>query len=206
VLGGGPASSGCARGLGRRPWQGADDGPRGRARRRYDEVNAARVPRRSARRGAGGSRLETVVRSCTDAEETRWPARSAQRSLAGRTRRRAGGALERDRSGFQPVNASLSAFFSKKLNRSAKSGEYESCRSNYPLQLSQRSSNVFLNRFYRNVVPTWNAALFWKTGGTVSRLSFSLIPTQNLKCQSTRKLCPSTRWTTLIKVDFEVFR
>jgi hypothetical protein len=118
------------------PGRGADDGPRGRARRRYDEVNAARVPRRSARRGAGGSRLETVVRSCTEAEETRWPARSAQRSPAGRTRRRAGGALERDRSGFQPVNASLTAFFSKKLNRSAQSGQQENCRSNYPLQLS----------------------------------------------------------------------
>jgi hypothetical protein len=30
--------------------------------------------------------------------------------------------------------------------------------------------------------------------------------TQNLKCQYTWKLCPSTRWTTFIKVDFEVFR
>jgi hypothetical protein len=27
-----------------------------------------------------------------------------------------------------------------------------------------------------------------------------------LKCQSTWKLCPSTRWTTFIKVDFEVLR
>jgi hypothetical protein len=45
-----------------------------------------------------------------------------------------------------------------------------------------------------------------ETGGTVSRSNFSLISTQNLKCQSTRKLCPSTRWTTFIKVDFEVFR
>jgi hypothetical protein len=62
----------------------------------------------------------------------RWPARSLQRSPAGRTRQRAGGALERDRSGFQLVNASLTALFSKKLNRSAQSGEYESCRSNYP--------------------------------------------------------------------------
>jgi hypothetical protein len=35
--------------------------------------------------------------------------------------------------------------------------------------------------------------------------TFSLISTQNLKCQSTEKLCPSTNWTTFILVDFEVF-
>jgi hypothetical protein len=35
----------------------------------------------------------------------------------------AGGALERGRADFQPVNASLTAFFSKTLNRSAQSGE-----------------------------------------------------------------------------------
>jgi hypothetical protein len=40
----------------------------------------------------------------------------------------------------------------------------------------------------------------------INRSSFSPISTQNLQCQSTWKLCPSTRWTTFIKVDFEVFR
>jgi hypothetical protein len=37
--------------------------------------------------------------------------------------RRAGGALERGQAVFQPVNASLTAFFSKTLNRIAQSGE-----------------------------------------------------------------------------------
>jgi hypothetical protein len=64
-----------------------------------------------ARRGTGGSRLEALAQPCTDAEAARWTARSAARPAE-----RAGGALERERSGFQPVNASLTAFFSKKLN------------------------------------------------------------------------------------------
>jgi hypothetical protein len=89
VLQCGPAASECARGLGRCAWQEERTTDRGVEREggtaRYDEVNAARVPRRSAQRGAGGSRLETGARSCTDAEATWWPARSVQRSPAGRT-------------------------------------------------------------------------------------------------------------------------
>jgi hypothetical protein len=79
----------------------------------------------------------------------------------------------------------LTVFFPKFLNRSAQCGQQESCRSSYPLQLLQRPYRVFLNGFCRNVVPTSNAGLSGKTGGTVSRSSFSLISTQNLKCQST---------------------
>jgi hypothetical protein len=45
-----------------------------------------------------------------------------------------------------------------------------------------------------------------RPGAAGSWPSFSPFSAQNLKCQSTRKLCPSTRWTTFIKVDFEVFR
>jgi hypothetical protein len=71
----GPASSECGRGLGRRALQEELATDRGVDRdggtARYDAVNAARVPRRSARRGVGGSRLETVARSRRDAEATR---------------------------------------------------------------------------------------------------------------------------------------
>jgi hypothetical protein len=38
------------------------------------------------------------------------------------------------------------------------------------------------------------------------RAGFSCFSTQNMRCQSTWKLCPSTSWTTFLKVDFEVFR
>jgi hypothetical protein len=43
------------------------------------------------------------------------------------------------------------------LNTSAQIFEYESCRSPYPLQLSQRSYGVFLNRFCTHGLPTLNA-------------------------------------------------
>jgi hypothetical protein len=104
---------------------------------RYDTVEMRLAFQgRQARRDHGPDLEAVGGRARTDTEAARWPARSVQRNPAGRTRRRVGGALERDRSGFQPVNASLTAFFSKKLNRSAQSGQQESCRSNYPLQLS----------------------------------------------------------------------
>jgi hypothetical protein len=83
----------------------------------------ARVPRRSARRGTGGPWLEAVGKR---------PARTPRGAVAGARRaaqpgwqnaRRASGALEHGQAVFQPVNASLTAFFSKKLNRSAQSGE-----------------------------------------------------------------------------------
>jgi hypothetical protein len=53
----------------------------------------------------------------------------------------------------------LTVIFSQNLNRSAQCGQQENCRSHYPLQLSQKSYNVFLNGFCRNVVPTLNAGL-----------------------------------------------
>jgi hypothetical protein len=46
---------------------------------------------------------------------------------------RIGDALERGRSIFQPVNATLTARFSKNLNCATKTG-YKSCRGNIPLQ------------------------------------------------------------------------
>jgi hypothetical protein len=44
------------------------------------------------------------------------------------------------------------------------------------------------------------------TRAAVSWPRFSSFSTQNLKCQSTWKLCPSTNWITFILVNFEVFR
>jgi hypothetical protein len=51
-------------------------------------------------------------------------------------------------------------------------------------------------------LPILNVSLFSWTVDAVFGTSFSSFSTQNLKCQSTWKLCPSTRWTTFIKVDF----
>jgi hypothetical protein len=74
-----------------------------------------------------------------------WPAR-------GRVRCR-GGALAQI---VLPVT-SLKLIFSKILYTSAPNVEYESCRSRYPLPLSKRLYNVFLNRFCREGLPTLNA-------------------------------------------------
>jgi hypothetical protein len=46
----------------------------------------------------------------------------------------------------------LTAIFFRNLNRSAQCDQQESCRSHYPLQLSQKPYSVFLNGFCRNVV------------------------------------------------------
>jgi hypothetical protein len=54
----------------------------------------------------------------------------------------------------------LNVKISKNLNRSAQSGEYESCRSHYPLQLLQRLYGVFLHGFWTNCYQTLNATLF----------------------------------------------
>jgi hypothetical protein len=97
---------------------------------------------------------------------------------------------------------SLKLIFSKILYKSAPNIEYKSCRSSYPLPLSKRLYSVFLNRFCRKGLPTLNATQFHWTGGTDLWASFSSFSPQNLKCQSTWKLCPSTSWTTFIKVDF----
>jgi hypothetical protein len=55
----------------------------------------ARVPRTSGAKGTGGPRLEAVALSCTNAEATRWPARSAARPAERPARRRRSGARSR---------------------------------------------------------------------------------------------------------------
>jgi hypothetical protein len=55
----------------------------------------ARVPRTSGAKGTGGPRLEAVARSCTDAEATRWPARSAAQPAERPARRRRSGVRPR---------------------------------------------------------------------------------------------------------------
>jgi hypothetical protein len=76
----------------------------------------------------------------------------------------------------------------------------------HPLQLLQRLKGVFLNGFCINCSQPLNATLFWWTEGADGWPSFSSFSTQNLKCQSTWKLCPSKNWTTFILGYFEVFR
>jgi hypothetical protein len=49
---------------------------------------------------------------------------------------------------------------SKILNKSAQNFEYESCRSHYPLQHSQRPYGVFLIRFCTTSLSTLNATHF----------------------------------------------
>jgi hypothetical protein len=97
---------------------------------------------------------------------------------------------------------SLKLIFSKILYTSASNIEYESFRSSYPLPLSKRLYSVFLNRFCREGLPTLNATQLPWIGGTDLWASFSPFSPQNLKCQSTWRLSPSTSWTTSIKVDF----
>jgi hypothetical protein len=89
------------------------------------------------------------------------------------------------------------------LNTSVQSFEYESCRSHYHLQSSQRPYRVFINRCCTKDVPTLNANQLPWIGDVDLWASFSPFSTQNLKCPSTWKLCPSTSWTTFIKVDFK---
>jgi hypothetical protein len=79
----GPSHNCGVRRRGDRRWESVPR--RSRARRDTRSEATARVPKGSTRRGTGGSRLEAVAQSCTDAEAVRWPARSAQRSPADRT-------------------------------------------------------------------------------------------------------------------------
>jgi hypothetical protein len=55
-------------------------------------------------------------------------------------------------------------------------------------------------------LPSLNVSLCSWTVDADLGASFSSFCTKNFKCQSTWKLCPSTRWRTFIKVDFQVFR
>jgi Pyruvate/2-oxoacid:ferredoxin oxidoreductase delta subunit len=61
---------------------------------------------------------------------------------------------------------------------------------------------VFLIRFGSASLSTLYATQLLWTGGTEHWASFSPFSTQNLKCQSTWMFCPSTSWTTSIKIDF----
>jgi hypothetical protein len=57
-------------------------------------------------------------------------------------------------------------------------------------------------QFWHNKHQSLNAIPCQGIGGATSWPRFPLFSTQNWKCQSTWKLCPSTIWTTFIKVDF----
>jgi hypothetical protein len=127
----------------------------------------------------------------------------ATRGVARRARRRGATAFWLNSCCWASVWKWITPFF---FNTSASIVEYESWRSTYPLPLSKRLYRVFLNRFCRRDLPTLNVTHLSWTGGTDLWASFSCFSTQNLKCQSTWKLCPSTSWTAFIKVDFEVFR
>jgi hypothetical protein len=107
---------------------------------------------------------------------------------------------------FVSLSTCLNTNNSKFLNRTAPNFEYESWRSHTHLQLSQRLYGVFLNRFCRKGLPILNATHLPWIGDTDLWAGFSCFSTQNLRCQSTWKLCPSTSWTTFLKIDFEVFR
>jgi hypothetical protein len=72
------------------------------------------------REGDHGPDLEAMGASRTDAEAGATPEHGARRSPHRQSARRAGGALERGRVVFQSVNATLTAFFSKKLNCATK--------------------------------------------------------------------------------------
>jgi hypothetical protein len=145
---------------------------------------------------------------------TRWPQSAGPRATCGadaKDGRRAGAVRGARRAWHRGVAAPLPKSFagsllnsniSKILNRTLPTDEYESCRSSYPLPLSKRLYRVFLNRFCRKGLPTLNATQLPWTGDTDLRASFSCFCTQNLKCQSTWKLCPTTSWTIFIKVDF----
>jgi hypothetical protein len=91
-----------------------------------DAVRRGNYNSRSKAVGAEGSRWLAVRDSGTVLHGRRGDAVVGAQHAAqpGRQNaRRAGGALERGCAAFQPVNATLTAFFSKKLNRSAQSGE-----------------------------------------------------------------------------------
>jgi hypothetical protein len=72
------------------------------------------------------------------------------------TRRRG---AERGRSVLVLLSLGLNTTNSKILNRSAQNFEYKSCRSHYPLQLSQRPYGVYLSRFCKRSLPTLNVNL-----------------------------------------------
>jgi hypothetical protein len=109
---------GTASVLGRRTRKGARDGSLFARRARGGECGAvrkqtARVPRRQVRRGSVARASRQWGRVRTDAE-------AAQRRPSRQGAWRAGGALERDRPVFQPVNPSLTLNSSKNLNCASK--------------------------------------------------------------------------------------
>jgi hypothetical protein len=93
-----------------------DRGALGAVTARYEDV--ARVPRMPARRGAGDSCLEAVGTGPARTPRRYSALRAAQPNRQGAWR--AVGALERDRSIFQPVNPTLTARIFKILNCATK--------------------------------------------------------------------------------------
>jgi hypothetical protein len=97
----GPSHNCGVRRRGDRRWESVPR--RSRARRDTRSEATARVPKGSTRRGTGGSRLEAVAQSCTDAEAVRWPARSAARPAERTARQRRSGVRPRWFSAGQDV-------------------------------------------------------------------------------------------------------
>jgi hypothetical protein len=135
--------------------------PRGNAQPDNTDRTAGRgvVVRRRGARGALGMRAGMGKGR---------PRRAGPRAVCARApRRRGAGAGRRSRRACgvsQPAAASqcptLNALNSKKLNKSAQSGQKESCRSHYPLQLSQRPYGVFLHGFCTKCCQTLNVTMF----------------------------------------------
>jgi hypothetical protein len=65
---------------------------------------------------------------------------------------------------------------------------------------------VWVNRFCRICNRTWPETRLQWTAPTGVDLHFSPISTPNQQCHSTWKVCPSTKYTTFVLGEFEVFR
>jgi hypothetical protein len=87
---------------------------------RYDAVNVARVPRTVGARGTTALTSRRWGASRTDAEAGAMPCTRRAAQPSRQDAQRAVGALERDQAVFQPVNATLTTCFSKKLNCATK--------------------------------------------------------------------------------------
>jgi hypothetical protein len=109
-----PAST-CVR---REPASNSWTSRSGRVRRRTRSHVTGSRSQATGARGTGGSRLETVGHG--PARTSRWRGGRRVAQPGRQNARRAGGALERDCAVFQPVNATLTACFSKKLNCATK--------------------------------------------------------------------------------------
>jgi hypothetical protein len=102
--------------------RGSGDGPLGSTRRPYGAVRrCVRIPRMAGAKGTNGPDLEALGSEPTRTpRRARLPEHGARRSLTRQSARHTGGALERGRAVFQPVNTTLTVCFSKKMNRATK--------------------------------------------------------------------------------------